>query len=173
MSSLDGTSHQIDAGFCLCRAFIIIFETQRRVAANLSELRDLRQNAETVLIELFLPAALNAFTELKHLGVIQLLLPALEAHISGLFQFFRKVFEHVFLDSSQDERRDHFFQPFHCLFVLMLYDRALDLTPEYIISVQESGHQIIENAPQLAQPVLDRRSGQCISGAAFDHFDSL
>ena len=160
MPSVDGAQDQLHARVDLGRTPSVIFKTEGRSTADLAETCQLRKHLETVFIELFFRLSRKRLAHMDHLGIVQIFLFAVKAHIPCLFQFFRQVAEYVFLQPAQDKRPCHLLQPFHHIFVLVFHDRRLDLSAECLIPVQESRHEIIKDAPKLTEPVFDRRPGQ-------------
>ena len=94
------------------------------------------------------------------MGRVQLSLFALHIGIHAFFQLIRQVGKNVFFQSPQDKRSDHLLQSVHGSFILILNDRYFDFCTETLVAVQESGHEVVENTPELTQPVFNRRSGE-------------
>ena len=94
------------------------------------------------------------------MGIVQFPLLAFQFRVYVFFQLIGQVCQHILFQASEYKRSYHFLQFPHGIFILALYDRKLYFFPEALIGIQKSRHQIIKNAPQLAQTILNRRSGK-------------
>ncbi len=81
---------------------------------------------------------------------IQLPLFSLHAGVHAFLQLIRQIRENVLFQPPQNKGANHFPKLLHGLFILTLNHRYLNIRPKVLISVQKSGHQIIEYAPKLA-----------------------
>ena len=173
MSAVHCTLDQLQAGLKLGRLTFIIFKAQRRIAADLAQSGKFCQNLQFVLIKFLRILSGNLLFHMNHLSVIYLLLRISQTDISEFLQFFRKILQYVFFQPSQDKWSHHFLQTLHGFFIVVFYDRVFHFFSECIIGVKEAGHQIVKNTPKLAQPVLNRRTRQCVADSAVDHLHCL
>ncbi len=83
-----------------------------------------------------------------------------ELGIGDLFDLVGEVGEQppVGLGAAQDERLGELTQPSCGLRVVVPFDRAGELFTEALLAAQQAGVARVENRPQLAQAVLDRRT---------------
>ena len=160
MLTFDSAPHQVNAGFHLGRAPAVVFKQQRRVAADLPDARQLRQNLDLAFSETVFCFILQHIFHSHDLCIIQPLLFFPEAHHMRFFHFFREILEHFGLQPAQDERRRHLPEPERCLLIPVPGNGFFQLIPERFIPIQKTRHQIVENTPQFAQPVLNGGPGQ-------------
>ena len=107
------------------------------------------------------------------LAVVQLPLLSCHLYIPDLLRLFRQVPEHILLQPPQDKGPHHSLEPLHGLLVIVFHHRDLKFPPEGIVAIQKARHQIIKNAPKLAEPVLNGRSRKGKPETAFDHLHRL
>ena len=114
------------------------------------------------MAKLLLGLSAEIVAHLDDLRVVELSLLAVcaKARVMNFLEFLGKVFEDFLLGPSENERCDHPAESLHPLLVRIADDRRLELSQEGSVIVQEGGHCIVEDTPQLAEPVLDRCSGQ-------------
>ena len=110
---------------------------------------------------------------MNHLSVVELLLLFLEPDITVLLKLLRQILQHVLLHPAQNERGRHPLQPLQRRLILILHDGSLEIVPENIISVEIARQQIVKNAPELAESVLNGRARQSVSGTALHHLHRL
>ena len=125
--------------------------------------------------ELFLGLAAQVFPHPDDLGIIQfsLFTGFSEAGIVDFFELLRQIPQDFGFGPAQDKGTDHSAQPFHALLIPVLDDGRLELIPERAVIIQKTGHDIVKNAPQLAQPVLNRRACQRESGLRSDELHAF
>ena len=157
MPALHRAPDQLYAALTLGGAFPVIFKAKGGVAAYLPQPCELCQNPEPVLLVVRLR---EKIPDMQHLRVIQLLLAAFHRGVLDLLQFFRKFLQNVLLQPAENKGRYHSFQLLRLRLIPASDDRSLDLPPESLVIEQETRHQEIKNAPQIAEPVLDRRACQ-------------
>lgn len=111
MPALHSAPHQIHAGVQLGGLALIVLKAQPRVAADLPQLHQLRQNLNLVLLEFLRILHDNPLFHVYYLRVVQFLLPRLELHVPVLLQLLRQILQHVLLHPAQNKGRGHPAQP--------------------------------------------------------------
>ena len=170
MTAVDQVPDQIHAHFGFAGTAPVITEAQIRVAADLPETHEFRQNFDFSPAEVTVILAPDGIPHLNHLGIVQFPLPGIHAGEVGLFDLFRQIRQNVLLAAPEDERRHHAAQPLQGSFLPLFHDRLFQFVPETAVVVQKSRHQVIENGPKLRQTVFDRGAGQSIPGVGMDQF---
>ena len=102
--------------------------------------------------------------------------PALSGgHLAGHhgFNLIRKLRQNILLHAAQDERRRHHVQVMPRLLVALQHDGGLKPRLELFIGIQIARHQEIKDGPQLAEPILNRRSRQRKAMLRFQRFNRL
>ncbi len=132
-----------------------------RVAADLAQLQERVEDDDLAAAE----ALAGDFV--AHLGVhrrayrlVEVALPAFEfdiAHDDGLR---RQLLRDVFLFAAQDEWPDAAGEQVAAPVVVLLFDRRPPVPGELPAAAEKTGQQEVELAPQLAEMILQRRTGQ-------------
>ena len=127
------------------------------------------------MTELLLRLSAKVLAHFDNLSVIEfsLLTVRAKARIVNFLEFLRKVAEDFLLGPSENKGSDHSAKPLHPVLVHVLYDRRLKFPEESAVVVKEGRHDVIENAPQLAEAVLDRRACQREPRLRFDELYTL
>ena len=164
MPAVRAASYQFDAGFPFRGTAPVFFKAERRIAADLTDPRQFGQHLNFASPEFLLALSFQLLLQQHHFSVIQLLLLFSKTRVTDFLDLIREVLQDIALLSPQDKRRDHPAQLCLRLFILVFHDRRLKRAAERIVAVQKPRHQKIEDAPQLAQPVFNRRAGQREAG---------
>ena len=104
MLSLHGAADQVHAGLHLGRASVIVFEQQGRIAADLTDPCELREDLDLALAEALFILLLQQVLHPQHLGIVELLLFFPEAYDVRLLHLLRQILQHLGLEPAQDER---------------------------------------------------------------------
>ena len=173
MPAVQRLVHQLHAGFQLGIRSLIILEKQLGAAAQLPQLCQLRQNGDPVLGKLLLRLLLQKELQPLFMGFIEPALLARKLHRHSLLRLLGKLLEHILFQTPQHKGMDHPTDPVHRILVLLTHDRQLKLRAEAGILIEEARHQIVKNAPELTQFVLDRRPGERRAEAAVHQTDGF
>ena len=95
-----------------------------------------------------------------HTGIIELLLILRQRDLSDIFFLGRKFLEDIFFQPAQQKRLYQPPQLGNRVRIFGLEDRLFQLFAERMVCVEIPGHEKIEQIPELAEPVFDRRSRQ-------------
>ena len=173
MLPLHGALNQLQADLPLGRAALVFLKAKGGVTAYLPDFRELRQNPYLIFLKLLLISLRQHLPHVDHLAVVEPLLLPRKSCKPHLLQLIRQVREHVLLKPAQNEGRHHLPQPGRGRLVLILHNGRLQGLLKRLIGVEITGHQIVKDAPQLAEPVLDRRSRECEAHPAPYNFHCL
>ena len=91
MLSIHCVSHQLHAGIHLAGIFLIILIQKRRIAADLPQSRQLRQDLDFSFAYFLVTLCLQTLPQLLHMCLIQLLLFPFHPRVNDLLQLFRKL----------------------------------------------------------------------------------
>ena len=155
--AIDRVAHELHAGVELGAPAGVIVVVQARVAADLAELGEFGQNLELLLLELLGLTMLHLLGDTVLVGKVKLALLALQMREDGVLDLLGQVGDHVLLDAAQHEGRDEGLEAARRVALGML-DRALEALGETLMRAQEPRHQEVEDAPELGEAVLDRRT---------------
>ena len=92
-------------------------------------------------------------------GFVEFALAAFEFDATHDLGFRRQLGQHILLASAQKQRRNTADQAFAFLYVAMLLDRRAEEFREALVVAEQAGFDRIELGPQLAEMVLQRRTG--------------
>src|SRR3990167_357442 len=127
------------------------FRKNRRMATNLLETGQCRQNMDLYLVK---PVTLDELGEFfacrGGVGAVKLFLLFGKAAVVDKLRKRRQVFEYIFFHATQYERGDFLFEitQIRCLFGSAEADVFFDKT---VIRIEETRHEEIEKAPQLVE----------------------
>ena len=160
MSAVHRILNQLHAHLQLRRIPFVSFIYQSRITADLPQSCDLRKDLQLGGTEFRIGLHSQHQPEPFRMSLIQFLLLAFQRGKHIFFQLIRKILQHIFLQSPQHKRTDHFLQTLHRTGIAVLHSRKLYFLAEFLIRIQKSRHQKIKNTPQLTEPVLYRCTGQ-------------
>ena len=163
LAGVHGRFHDLCDGVQLCRVPGVVLVQKARVAAQLAQLRQLGEHLHFALVELLVVAVVllqgQRVAQLLLVGGVQALLLGLHGDVHHRFQLVGQVLQHVGLQAAQHERCHEGAQTAGGVLVAS-GDVQLEVLAEAHVGSQKPGHEEVEDAPQLAQTVLHRRSGQ-------------
>ena len=158
VAALHRVFHQIHAQLQLRGAAPVILIFQGRVTAQKPQPGQLRQDLNPGGIELLLRLPRQLHPQSLGMGLIQFPLLPFQPGRHLLLNFVRQFPQHLLFAPAENEGRNHLSQPLHGIFILILHDGQLQLTAEPLIPIEKSRHHIVKDTPELAEPVLQRRS---------------
>ena len=163
--------HKVHTCVQLRRAAAVVLEQQRRIAADLADAHELCENLDLALSETLLRLVPQHCLHPDYLCVVEapLLLP--KADVVRLLHLFREVFQDFRLQTAKNKGRHHSPKPPGDFLVPVSHDRPLQLVSEGLVAVEEARHQVIEDAPELTEPVFNRSAGQGKAMLRTDDFD--
>ena len=172
MSAFDGRGDQVGAKLQLCTLARPAGTAEGGMAADLPQAREQREEPDGIRRMAAGGKKLPEFAAgLGQGGIVELLLLPTENGGDDTFDLFGKLGKHRFLQTAQDKGR-------HCVSQNGIH-RAGVLGGQLIDPVEtglggkKSRQDEVENAPQVGQRVLDRRSGQRKTGAGADALGGL
>lgn len=145
---------QFHAGIQLARWTFEIFKTEPRIAAHLPQPG---QRGENLQFALLVSEICNGGL---HTGVIELLFLLGQRYLSNIFFLGRKLLEDILFQPAQQKRLHQPPQLGNRVRVFRLEDRLFQFFAERMACVEISGHEKIEQVPELTEPVFNRRSRQ-------------
>lgn len=145
---------QFHAGVQLARWTFIIFKAEPRIAAYLPQPG---QRGENLQFALLVAEICNGGL---HTGIIELLLILRQRDLSDIFFLGRKFLEDIFFQPAQQKRLYQPPQLGNRVRIFGLEDRLFQLFAERMVCVEIPGREKIEQIPELAEPIFNRRSRQ-------------
>ncbi len=159
MAAFQSVLQQLVQEVQLAAAAVIIIKKERRMAAELTQACEERQNFDTALFEalggeLFLhflpgfsqPGGINLALARCHFG----------AHFA--FHFRRQFFEHFFFQTSQQEGTDMAAQVLQRFLVLIFDNRRFKVILEKFVAAQVTRQNEIKDRPQFGKGIFHRRA---------------
>ena len=156
MPALHGGGHQLGAGVQLGTAALPVVGDEVRVAADLPQPHQHGKHGHLI----FGFGRLELFAGIQHRRQIELVLFFFQLDAVDVLGLGRQLLQHLRLHAAEDERPGQLVQPPHRRRVVLLYDGLFEPGAEALVGRQITRHQEGEDAPQLAQPVFHRRTGQ-------------
>ena len=147
---------KFQTGFQLGAAAGPVVCHKARVAADLPQPHQHGKHGHLVL-RLCRP---QLFPGVHHRCQIQLALLGLQLNAAHVLGLGRQLPQHLGLHAPQDEGAGELVQPPHGVGILVLHDGLFKPGAEGLVRGQIAGHQKGEDAPQFAQAVLHRGTGQ-------------
>ena len=154
-----GAFHQLGNGGELGAGLAGVLVEQARVAAQLAQLGELGQHGDAPLGQGAVVAFCERLQQPRLVGAVEPALLAFELGVDHALQLFWQVGQHVCLQATQDEGPHLGPQQGRGLFIAR-QDGGLVALAEAPVRPQHARHEVIEDAPQLAQAVFDGGAGE-------------
>ncbi len=148
---------------------------QPRVAADLAQQREFGEDADLLGVEVGVLRFGERGAQALLVRGVQFALLAFQPDGEHVLDLLGQVGEHVLFESAFDEQADQRLQLVRHdgMFRTGRHDRLFVFLAELRVGAEQSRHEEIEDAPQFAQSVFNRRSGQCETVFGRDPFDGL
>ena len=159
---------KLEAGFQLAAFAPVVLKAEARVAADLAQAGQLGQN-----LQLPLRLGRERLASLRGFREVNLALFFRKRNSADVLRFRRQLFEHVFFEPAEQKRLYQQAEPPLCRRVAALYNGLFQLCEERSVGKQVSRHQKIEEVPEFAEAVFNRRARHDKPLAAVDLFHSL